>query len=267
MNSNVNMGNDSSKVTGAPKKLGSGITLRSGPSSKTVQQHIDNARKSRILQLKGCNLKIVPEQLNEVSGILRNLDLSENRIRELPESVGLFNNLKQLHVSSNQLQALPDEVGMLKKLEVLNAACNAISSLPDSFAGLSSLKVLNLSANKFSTLPVVLTHLFSLDNLDMSGNLLEKLPDEVGALKTSEMNFNQNRLSSLNENLAKCERLKTLRVEENCLNRKDFGPELLSNSNISLIAYAGNLLQDKDFQSLPGYEDYQIRFTATKRKM
>ncbi|KHN72365.1 Leucine-rich repeat-containing protein 57 [Toxocara canis] len=261
------MGNDSSKTRGAHGKRGIGIALKSGPSSTTVQRHLENARKSRILQLKSCGLKTVPEQLNEVHEILRNLDLSDNRIRELPEMIGSFSNLKQLHLSGNQLQSLPDELGMLKKLEVLNAARNLLCSLPESFIGLCSLKVLNLSGNKFVTMPLVLCQLQSLDNLDMSINLLEKLPDEVNGLKASEVNLNQNRLSSLNENLARCERLKTLRVEENCLNKKDFCTELLSNSNISLIAYAGNLFQDKDFQSLPGYEDYQVRFTATKRKM
>uniref|UniRef100_A0A915ASE4 Uncharacterized protein n=1 Tax=Parascaris univalens TaxID=6257 RepID=A0A915ASE4_PARUN len=202
-----------------------------------------------------------------VCEILRNLDLSDNRIRVLPELIGSFTNLKQLHLSGNQLEELPDEVGLLKKLEVLNASRNLLASLPDGFVGLCSLKVLNLSGNKLVTMPIAICRLQSLENLDMSANLLETLPDEVKELKASEVNFNQNRLNSLNENLAHCERLKILRVEENCLNRKEFSPQLLSNSNISLIMYAGNLFQDKDFQNLPGYEDYQTRFTATKRKM
>lgn len=87
-------------------------------------------------------------------------------------------------------------------------------------------------------------------------------------LKTSELNLSQNRLNLLNvTNLVQCENLKTLRVEENCLNKNSFTADFLINSNVSLITYAGNLFQDKDFQSLPGYEEYQTRYTATKRKM
>lgn len=261
------MGNDSSKSPSGRAKKGLGISLKSGPSSSTVQRHLENAQKSRVLQLKGCNLKSLPEQAEQVKDILRNLDLSQNRIRELPFYIGQFANLKQLHIASNVLESLPDDIGLLKNLEVLNVSDNQLRSLPESFVGLCSLKNLDLSRNKFEILPIVICHLAALENLDMSTNLIEQLPDEVKDLKASEANFNQNRLNSLNSNLAKCERLRTLRVEENCLKKTDFSVDLLSNSKVSLIAYAGNLFQDKDFQGLPGYEDYQTRFTATKRKM
>lgn len=56
------------------------------------------------------------------------------------------------------------------------------------------------------------------------------------------------------------------RVDENCLQKVQFSKEILAESNISLITYAGNLFQDKDFQNLPGYEVYQDRFFATRRK-
>ncbi|VDK73557.1 unnamed protein product [Litomosoides sigmodontis] len=210
------MGNDSSKSklsstaaathgSSGRKKLSLGI--KRGPSISVIQRHLETAQKSRVLQLRNCSMKILPEQLQEVCEILRNLDVSQNRIRTLPTFIGSFSNLKQLHLSNNELESLPDEMGVLKKLEV-----------------------------KF--------------------------------LKTSELNLNQNRLNSLNAtNLVHCEALRILRLEENCLNKTDFISDFLINSNVSLIAYAGNLFQDKDFQSLPGYEEYQNRYTATKRKM
>ncbi|VDD87516.1 unnamed protein product [Enterobius vermicularis] len=269
------MGNESSKKHGSesanlvagPKKKGVGLNFKSSLTSGMILKHINNAQKSRILQLRDCSLKHMPEQLLEVNEILRNLDLSQNRIRSLPSSIGTFSNLKQLHFSANELTFVPDDIGLLKRLEVLSLDNNQLFSLPDGFVGLSNLTSLKLSRNKFEEFPKVLCHLASLDNLDMSSNLIEQLPDEVKELQVSELNLNQNRLNSLNVNLTFCRRLRTLRVEENCLKKTDFSQEFLVNSNVSLIAYAGNLFQDKDFQDRPGYEEYQSRYTATKRKM
>ncbi|VDK72002.1 unnamed protein product [Onchocerca ochengi] len=269
------MGNDSSKLelsnaeahgSSGKKKINLGMKHRL--SSSVLHHHLETAQKSRVLQLRNNGLKILPEQLQEVCEILRNLDVSHNKIRTLPTFISLFNNLKQLHLSNNELESLPDEIGVLKKLEILDLSCNRLSCLPQSLAGLCSLKTLNLSKNRFTHLPVCLCHLSALNILDISSNFIEFLPDEVKFLKTSELNLNQNRINSLNAaNLVHCEALRTLRVEENCLNKTDFISDFLINSNVSLIAYAGNLFQEKDFQNLPGYDEYQNRYTATKRKM
>jgi len=43
--------------------------------------------------------------------------------------------------------------------------------------------------------------------------------------------------------------------------------EFLERSQLSLITFEGNLFQEKDFQALPGYDKYEERFTATKRRL
>ncbi|EPB77416.1 leucine Rich repeat-containing domain protein [Ancylostoma ceylanicum] len=265
------MGNESSKAPkGSTGKGGvaSSLGLRSGPSQSTVQRHIENARKSRILQLKACGLKSMPSALNELYEVIRNLELSQNKIKELPPDIGSFSVLKQLHLSENALTELPDEIGLLKNLEILNLQSNKLSSLPDSIVGCTSLKTLNLSANNFSQFPVPACHLMSLETLVLAQNTITELPDEVSSLNASEVNLNQNRLNYLNADaLAKCPHLKILRLEENCLAKTEFTPNLLIHSTVSIISYSGNIFQDREFQSLPGYEEYQERFTATRRKM
>ncbi|KAH7718019.1 leucine Rich Repeat family protein [Aphelenchoides avenae] len=244
----------------------SAFSLKSGPSSATVTRHLDNAKKSRILQLKGCHLKVVPNVLEEVADILRNLDLSQNRIKEVPPFIGNFNALKQLHLSVNLIDRLPDEIGFLKSLETLSINGNQLTELPESLTQLSSLKTLNASANRLSRFPTVVCQLTQLEVLDLSENQIESIPDEISNLRAAELNLNRNRLNAISPRLAKCARLKVLRVEENCLASTVFTKEILKDSQLSLIAYAGNLFAEKDFQGLPGYDDYQDRFTATKRK-
>uniref|UniRef100_A0A1I7XUL0 Leucine-rich repeat-containing protein 57 n=1 Tax=Heterorhabditis bacteriophora TaxID=37862 RepID=A0A1I7XUL0_HETBA len=265
------MGNDSSKASKSSSGKTSGINslgIKSGPSSATVQKHIENAKKSRILQMKGCGLKKFPDSLTELFEIIRNLDLNQNKIRVLPSTIGNFIQLRQLHLSENILACLPDEMGLLKKLEVLNLQSNSLSVLPDSLVGCASLKSVNLSFNTFREFPIVLCHLMELETLIIASNAITCLPNEITTLRASELNLNQNRLNSLNSQcLAKCARLKILRVEENCLGKTEFTLELLQESSLSIISCSGNLFQDKEFHDLPGYDAYQERLTATRRKM
>ncbi|PIO63241.1 leucine Rich repeat-containing domain protein [Teladorsagia circumcincta] len=158
--------------------------------------------------------------------------------------------------------------GGTSTVSVTTVESNKLSSLPDSMVGCTSLKTLNVSANSFTQFPVVVCHLMSLETLNLAQNAITELPDEVSSLNASEVNLNQNRLNSLNADaLAKCPHLKILRVEENCLAKSEFTVNLLSHSPVSIISYSGNIFQDREFQDLPGYENYQERFTATRRKM
>lgn len=97
------MGHDSSKSAGGPSKLTSTLGLKSGPSNATVQRHIETAKKSRVLQLKGSGLKKIPDQLQELAEVLRHVDLSNNKLKSIPPSIGNFSSLKQLHLSENVL--------------------------------------------------------------------------------------------------------------------------------------------------------------------
>ncbi|WKX92874.1 hypothetical protein Q1695_010701 [Nippostrongylus brasiliensis] len=286
------MGNESSKSKSPGAKVTSALGIKTGPSQTTIQKHMDNAQKSRILQLKSCGLRSVPPSLHELRDVIRNLELSQNQIKELPPTIGGFSLLKQLHLSENLLSELPDEIGALKNLEVLNLQRNMLTSLPDAIAGCYSLRTLNVSSNKFSQFPMSVCYLASLETLLLEQNTITELPTQVSSLNVSELNLNRNRLNSLNaDSLAKCAHLKILRVEENCLAKTEFSMELLSSSTVSIICYSGNVsgtefsmellssstvsiicysgnvFQEREFQDLPGYEHYQERFTATRRKM
>jgi Leucine-rich repeat (LRR) protein len=238
----------------------------SAPTAGSLQRHLENARKSRILQLKSVGLKQIPVQLEEVAEILRHLDFSSNRIQSLPPFIGRFSALKQLHLSGNQLTALPEELGDLQTLETLSVDGNALTELPSALARCNALKTLNAANNRMERLPLVVCQLPQLEVADLSHNRITAIPDEIADMRVVELNLNNNGLASLSPALAKCERLRVLRVEENCLAKTEFSRIILETSGISLIAYAGNLFADKDFQDLPGYDAYQERFTATKRK-
>ncbi|GMS83141.1 hypothetical protein PENTCL1PPCAC_5316, partial [Pristionchus entomophagus] len=226
------MGNDSSKRGGKSSKagpsLGSKNPFKSGPSPAVLAQHMDNAKKSRILQLKNHGLKTAPAELAHVAEFLRNLDLSQNKLTTLPAFIGLFQELKQLHLSENLLQSIPDEIGELRKLEVLNISNNRLKELPKTLVGCKVLRTINAANNSLFSFPIVLCHCRELDILDVSTNQITEFPDDIANLMVSELVANQNQLSRLNSAaLTRCERLRTLRVEENCLGKEQFDRHIL----------------------------------------
>ena len=153
---------------------------------------------------------------------------------------------------------LPEEVGSLKKLETLNLEQNELVSLPDSCVNLKALKTVNLSRNKLQTFPLFLCQLIHLDFADLSNNAIQELPEGIDALNAVELNLNGNGISVLPASLAKCVRLKVLRVQENTLELMGLPPALLSDSNISLLCVEGNLFEMRELHEIPEYE--KVRF-------
>jgi len=75
------------------------------------------------------------------------------------------------------------------------------------------------------------------------------------------------KVSSLAEEVADCPKLKTLRLEENCLQAAAFTPKILKDSKICNLAVDGNLFNSKQFTDLDGYDVYMERYTAVRKKM
>ncbi len=65
--------------------------------------------------------------------------------------------------------------------------------------------------------------------------------------------MNDNRISAVAESLARCERLKVLRLSHNRLKLEDLPLVILEKSNISLLTIEGNPLSMKALQELPEY--------------
>lgn len=169
--------------------------------------------------------------------------------------------------SSNKLTSLPDALGVCVKLETLNAMNNVISAVPRCYDSLKNLKTIQLSNNQIAEFPVMFAGLKHLDMLDLSRNKITSVPAAAKDLYCIELNLNQNQISSLAEELADCPKLKTLRLEENCLQITAIPVRIMKESVISTILVDGNCFNNKQFTELEGYEEYQQRYTAVKKKM
>jgi hypothetical protein len=96
---------------------------------------------------------------------------------------------------------------------------------------------------------------------------LQALPLDCATLGVEELNLDGNQLSELSPELSKAPRLRVLRVERNRLEKGAFPPSLMAESTVNLIAYDGNPVTTRQFQQLDGYDMYEARFTASKKKM
>jgi len=81
-------------------------------------------------------------------GKKKDLDLSELRLKEVPEEVRALKHLTKLHLYNNPITELPEWIGELTNLtELLVFGC-ALRSLPASLSKLPKLRELNVAENK-----------------------------------------------------------------------------------------------------------------------
>lgn len=235
--------------------------------NKAVKQHFEIAQKTGVLKISLQRLQDFPPQLRNFPNVLKTLDISDNRFATLPNEISRFTLLRHLNVSDNRLIELPVVLGELTKLEVILAMNNLITSIPKEIGNLRNLKQVNLSNNQITEFPVMLCGLKQLDVLDISRNRITVVPLQVKELQVTELNLNQNQISSLSEEIASSPKLKTLRLEENCLQVTAFTPRILKESKICNLLVDGNLFNSKQFTDLEGYDTYMERYTAVRKKM
>ncbi|KAK3929708.1 Leucine-rich repeat-containing protein 57 [Frankliniella fusca] len=232
-----------------------------------LQQKCETASKTGVLKISQRKLTEFPNSVKRLDQVIRVLDFSENHFALIPKEIGSFLHLKQLNLEKNRLISLPEEIGNLTKLESFNVSNNKLTTLPVTLEKLNHLKQVQITDNLLTVFPLMLCGLKHLDFLDVSRNKISEVPDGVENLYVTELVLNQNQVRSISDSIAKCPRLKTLRLEENCLQLSAVPLAILTESSISTIALEGNLFEMKEFMNLEGYDAYMERYTAVKKKM
>ena len=92
---------------------------------------------------------------------LKKLNITRNKIREVPESIGSLNSLEWLDLSRNNIQEIPESIGSLISLKKLNLSRHNIQKVPESIGSLSLLEKLDLRRNKIQDIPESIKNLNS----------------------------------------------------------------------------------------------------------
>ncbi len=132
-----------------------------------------------ILELQICGLVSLPREIYQLRN-LKKLDLSQNQLEFLSESIKVWTQLEELNLCCNELIDLPDHgIEHLTNLKHLDISGNALKCLPRSIRYLKQMKILNVEENYLKELPAEIGHCSSLEVLKVSSNELFQLPTEV----------------------------------------------------------------------------------------
>jgi len=127
--------------------------------SKLKIAFFSNNRFSAIPSFKGCeNLYMVGFKNNQIEifdeDILPNsiswLILTDNRLENLPRSIGKLHKLQKFALAGNRIEKLPDEMASCRNLELIRLSANNLESIPSWLLELPKLSWLAFSGNPCS---------------------------------------------------------------------------------------------------------------------
>lgn len=149
---------------------------------------------------------------------LEKLNLRNNRIAQLPDSICSLRKLKIVDVADNQLTDLPDQFGLLETLTYLDLANNELQVLPGSFWRCNVLEDLNLSSNHFAEIPAPVFELPALRRLKLSNNNIQEIPSSILKLtRLTELDLSFTKITELPPEISKMNNLKVLHLQGNGL--------------------------------------------------
>ncbi len=145
-----------------------------------------------------------PEEVYQLADSLEVLDLSNNRLRDLPSDLTRLKHLKIFFASNNLFEHVPDVLGDMPNLEMIgfkhnrieyvSEQClpkqtrwliltdNCLKALPDNIGELSRLEKFALAGNQLTALPTSFAQLHNLGLLRISANALTHFPEALLAL-------------------------------------------------------------------------------------
>ena len=127
----------------------------------------------------------VPADILDKVSLHPSLDLSFNLIEEIPVDLPLcLPHLTVLNLSHNKISNLPESIFGFIHLRLLDLSYNGLQVIPATVCCLRELRKLDLSHNKITKIPSNINHLKKLDKLNVSHNLIEHLPLSLGNISS-----------------------------------------------------------------------------------
>jgi internalin A len=145
-----------------------------------AQEAIKDAEENgyRWIDLSNNELTEIPESIAKLTN-LTTLDLRGNKLTKIPESITKLTNLTTLNLRNNQLTEIPESITKLTNLTKLYLRYNQLTEIPESIAKLTNLTTLNLRNNQLIEIPESITKLTNLTTLGLSGNPIKTPPLEI----------------------------------------------------------------------------------------
>ncbi|XP_078688185.1 uncharacterized protein LOC144920136 isoform X2 [Branchiostoma floridae x Branchiostoma belcheri] len=147
---------------------------------------------------------------------MRQLSLSHNYVKTLPQSIGDCSRLTILQIDHNRLERIPESIGNLSHLEKLDASSNMLEVLPPTFCGCNKLTYINIANNMIQNIPANIGNLVMLEHFDASSNKLEVLPSTFcRCKKLTYINMANNVIQALPLNIGNLEHVEHFDLQAN----------------------------------------------------
>ncbi len=141
--------------------------------------HVINNPSNTFLDLSHLNLSYLPDLLFSATHITK-LDLSYNKLHNIPNDFINLHNLKELFFFDNYFEHIPNVIYELN-LKSLSFALSKITTLPDDIVKLKNIEFLYLNGNRFKHLPIesiVKMSKARLKVIDVKNNPIRNVPVE-----------------------------------------------------------------------------------------
>lgn len=149
----------------------------SGNSLSKLPSDLTRLKRLRVIFCSDNHFTHVPEVLGELPQ-LEMVGFKTNRITHLP-AASLPGKLRWLILTDNRLDELPESIGNCLRLQKCMLAGNRLQHLPDEMAACRQLQLLRISANRFASLPPWLLSLPKLAWLAFAGNPLANIGEKA----------------------------------------------------------------------------------------
>eukprot|EP00127_Corallochytrium_limacisporum_P003949 Clim_evm34s155 gene=Clim_evmTU34s155 len=176
----------------------SGLFLGQALKDKAFKaQFLQEVAEVGVLLARANLLYSVPSQWLSILENLVHLDLSENRLKELPASFTSLQSLTTLDLSQNKFVQIPQQVLGLKQLRHVNLSANFIENAePGLGKKLPNLEYLDLSRNVIEHLPHDILEQPSLKILTIAKNRVDRLPQVNHTHGLEMVSFQENAIGS-----------------------------------------------------------------------
>ena len=146
--------------------------------------YVDKIKSFLEFNQRGSELTSLDDKLFLKNQFLRCVDVRNNQIKHIPESLCNLTILWKLRLDNNQLESLPQNIGALEKLEILTVSFNMIKKIPPSlFKKCHRLSILQLNDNKIKRLEKEIKNLTRVKVLLLHNNFLSSFPCEIRFLE------------------------------------------------------------------------------------
>lgn len=132
------------------------------------QAHSMEIEEVTAIDLSKRKLTALPKELSKYK-FLRHLNLSKNKLSEVPEFISSFERLIDIDLSKNNLTVFPTEICKIKSLERLLLSQNPFTHISESIVNLDKLRYIDLWETPLETFPNAFLSMKNLKYIDMRG--------------------------------------------------------------------------------------------------